>query len=534
MELPMGHRRILTVALPHLFDELLRQQGHDDSQPWAAIIEDELQTQHIAAVNKKAADLGISPGQQIIEAKAYVANLEILSLPRHLLEQTLQSLCECLLEFSSSVACSLTRLNAPTETKRNSSFKPCIWIEITGRSHLFGGEALLCRQICTTLRTLGHRVRIATAPGPHLGFALAYWHPESSHETGYLCSDPITTADFRKLPIEALPLTESAKKRLTRLGFHSWHQLMRLPSKALALHLDSSAQHCLQLLSGRDDAPLQWHTPQPQLQERIDWDEPIAQYQPLLFALRGLSARMSRRLQGRGLAAQRLRITLHSDPAFCRFHNLEPVTTSELDLLAPLYQAADIWSVACARLEQTKLSAPCVGVTLTVPALCLPISHQLPLTSAFTKLKAGAAELSVLFGELTADIGAECFGKLQLVDTYCPEKQSQLVPFLETATSTQIPSTLRGTTFGSLMRLFTPALAIIGEFKKHSSVRIEERMFFVEALQFRHRLGSVLWWSNSISRDYADVILRSEKESFEGVAYEDKSTGKAYLHGIIR
>ena len=75
----------------------------------------------------------------------------------------------------------------------------------------------------------------------------------------------------------------------------------------------------LELLAGRDPEPLVAFRPAKVLVETMSWDDPVPGLSPLAFALRGLSARVSARLGGRGQAAQGLLLTIEHDAIDARF-----------------------------------------------------------------------------------------------------------------------------------------------------------------------------------------------------------------------
>src|SRR5690606_11991139 len=115
---------------------------------------------------------------------------------------------------------------------------------------------------------------------------------------------------LEQLPLLALPLATETVDWFARLGILNVGQLRALPRQASSARLGEAAQLVLELCAGRDAAPLVPYEPPPILVEECHWDDPLDRLDPVLFALRGLVARLSARLEGRGEAARSLWLDL--------------------------------------------------------------------------------------------------------------------------------------------------------------------------------------------------------------------------------
>src|SRR5690606_28952618 len=154
------------------------------------------------------------------------------------------------------------------------------------------------------------------------------------------------------------------------------------------------------LLRGEDTAPLIAHRPLMLPKEELDWDEPLAGNEPVLFALRRLTTQVAARLRGRGLAAQSLELTLKHDPAIARFRGKEALTRQLIQLAAPLGRAEDLWRVLTARVAKLYVEVPNIGVALQVLSVEETKQRQLDLAVGFSKLDAADPErMAVLFSE---------------------------------------------------------------------------------------------------------------------------------------
>jgi protein ImuB len=405
----------------------------------------------IDAVSQRAQQFGVRSGQTIAEARALLSELQICELPKERVRAALVSIAESLSKFASIVSFEAgghTRSGANTSVRsargnvaRNKS-KPSdqksnrnagtLWLDITGIGHLYGGEQELAHEVVSTVRALGHRVRVAVAGGPVLAQAFACWPAQDQtvqNQAVQVLSNEEIKAAVRWLPITALPVDVATQTWLARLGVLTFADLEKIPRNVAAHRLGEAhaASRILDLLQGKDDTPLRPHVPQALPVESLQWDDPVNGREPLLFALRGLVAKVCARLDGRGLAARRLRVMVLGDRAISNFRGVKPDLCMDFELVSPLYRAEELWKVLSPRLSQARLSAPSTGLRLEVLELTPRGERQLSLVSADSKLDGSTPEkMAVLFGGLAAEIGVHAFGRLQLVDSHRPELQSVL------------------------------------------------------------------------------------------------------------
>jgi hypothetical protein len=280
---------------------------------------------------------------------------------------------------------------------------------------------------------------MAIAKGPFLARAFARWHPVGRGQLGVIVAPEESQKLALQLPVQALPLPDETKLWLAQLGLLHLEDLAKLPSQQLLSRLGygktntregpANLSRVLAMLEGEDDTPLEAHAPTAAPSESSDWEQPVTGSQPLRFAAKGLLSKIGARLEGRGLAAQSLRITIQHDPSIARFRNLEARMVLDCPLSLPLFRAEDLWRVVTSKLEQTQLSAPCVGLRIEVTSLTNATHRQLDLMSSATKLEHTNPErLQVLFSELAAEIGHRAFGTLRLCNSHRPEKLSLLQP----------------------------------------------------------------------------------------------------------
>jgi protein ImuB len=542
-ELPTEAHRPLGVVLVNETEQSAPRQLSLSLGPEVSASEQELPaSEPLAAVNREAERFGVRARQTIAEASALVSQLLVVKIKQSEVERALGGLADVALGYGATVA-----LAAPDT----------IWIDISGSAHLFGGEAALAQDFAERVRELGHRVKVAVSSGPELSRAFARWAaPPQRHEGGsgaVLVTPSRTALAAAELPIQALPLGVDNLGYLSRLGLLTWGDLARQPRSALAPRLGKEAARVLELCSGADTAPLVPYQPPRVLEEESTWDEAVSGTEPLGFVLRGLAARISARLTARGEAAEVLDVTLLHDPVIARFRGVPALTQLHFKLSQPLHREAELRRIVAARFERLKLEAPSVGMRLTVPRLAPIVSRQLSLSELLASdTTSGEEDLPLVLAELTADIGEDRLGVLNLVDAHRPEAQSTLSPALPEATRhgkrrarkpkapPAVPkASLRKTEPPIWSRLPSPPTRILpSPIELHSvlgagsTLVLGHTLYTIEQLRFEQRLDSVEWWSQAVARDYLRLWLHSESGCLEALVYVDRHSGRRFLQAI--
>jgi protein ImuB len=541
-----AERRIAAVVLPELLVELasarlavgpggarrpklvplgvVMTQGASAGEEIAA-------TAVLGAVNAAARRFGVRPSQTIAEACALVANLIVREVCEPEVSATLGRVAEVALGFGATVS-----FEAPDT----------IWVDISGAVHLWGSEAALAAELSSRVRALGHAARVAISSGPRLAQAFARWSPPGpGPERAIVVAPERTRALFSELPLRALPIDQERLGWLVRLGLITAGDLAALPRAATAARLGNDASRVLDLCEGRDREPLVAYVPPSIPVEETSWDEPASGIEPLLFVLRGLTARLSGRLAGRGEAAQKLALGIRFDPAFARLEAICPERTLVFDLATPLWREEEIRRVVVARLERTKLGAPTVALRLEAPAVIRALGQQLDLSrvSAGITGEKGLESLPVVLAELGADIGKENVGVLGLVDDHRPEAQSALVPALDPPPAAR-PRTrakqarLRKTGAPSAWpgraptRWLAQPLRIGAALRPGATLRIDHRLYTIERVRFDRRLDGVGWWQAPVARDYLRLWLQGSEGGLEALVHVDRASGARFLSGI--
>ncbi len=503
------------------------------------------------AANSTARRFGVHAGQSIAEACALVSKLVVREVSRREVREALGRIAEMALAFGATVS-----IEAPDT----------VWVDITGAAHLAGGEEALASDLAERVRSMGHMVRVSVAKGPRLAQAFARWsepHRVGMSRTEGGTEDPAVTIvpsqsskkRMAQLPIAALPVDRDCVSWLMRLGVQAIGDLVRLPRASAASRLGKNASAVLDLCEGHDTAPLVAYQPPVVPIEETNWEDPVDGSQPLLFALRGLVARLSARLEGRGEAVRALELVIVYDRSIAKLRGADESLRLHFELTSPLWQKDELWRVIASKLERTKLAAPSVSLRLEAPGITRALQLQLDLSRGAAGL-GNPENLPVLLAELTSDIGRENVGIFRIVDTHRPEAKSVLSPALPSASrSTSSRGSKRMKTVAKGLRKAAPLpedsptrllphpVRLEAALHVGATVSVEHRLYTIARVDFDRRLDAVEWWKKQpLSRDYLRLWLEIDssrepsgadaRHGFEATVYVDRETGARYLQAV--
>jgi protein ImuB len=557
-----GHppRRIVALVMPELLLEVAAAKTPGRSKtPWGVVLVDPSETGaraeeplrpnvRLDAVSVSARRCGVRAGQTIAEARTLIAGFEVERLQPIAMERALAVIAEVALGFGATVS-----LRLPDT----------VWVDVSGSHHLFGGEVTLVDELVERVRALGHAVRVAVARGPELGRAMARWAPpNAAGQNAHFVPDEGAAECVSSLPVVSLPLSEECQGFLVRLGVLTLGDLAALPRASLATRLEGEVGRALDLALGRDATPLVPYQPPETLLEELSFEHGVDGSEPLLFALRGIAARLAARLAGRGLAAEKLVLELELDPSIARLRGVKEKTKLAFSLSSPLQREDELRRIVSSRLERTRLPAPTVGVRLIAPVVVSATARQLELGAALSSGTDVAQELPLVIGEIAADVGEARVGVLKILDSHRLEARSVIAPALPPKPGPGAPrkAPRRGPgprsatplsvhvsgaplevvegmsaeeTRAPLTRLLPEPVRFEGALRVGATVAFERQLFTIGALRFEHRLHAVEWWNGEpVTRDYIRLWLKTTSSVIEAVVYVDRSSGKRYLQAV--
>lgn len=192
----------------------------------------------VTAACPVALELGLRPGMAAAHARALVADLEVCDADPEADRAWLDRLALHAVAHWTPTAC----VSAPDG----------IWLDLTGTTHLFGGEARFCRRLLGFLERLGFTASIAIAGTPGAAHALARY----GNEAITLLPDGAETRAIADLPLAALRLEPGVLETAARFGLERIADLYPMPRGPLARRLGLSTVRRLDQARGMVAEPI--------------------------------------------------------------------------------------------------------------------------------------------------------------------------------------------------------------------------------------------------------------------------------------
>lgn len=194
-----------------------------------------------------------------------------------------------------------------------------LWLDVTGATHLFGGEEKLLRDLSLGLKSIGFRNRPALAATPGAAWALARHAPAQSFSDLIVPLDSPLDDSLKPLPVEALRLENADTIRLRQLGLKTIGQLIELPRSSLARRFRDK-QGTENVLARLDQAlslrgePISPIRPPCVYRVKKNFAEPCLAREGFPHVVRELLEELCRLLERQGQGARRLNlVAYHAD-----------------------------------------------------------------------------------------------------------------------------------------------------------------------------------------------------------------------------
>lgn len=255
--------------------------------------------QLVAAASPAAQALGITPGMALAQARAQVAGLDIRPADPEGDRADLDRL-----------AIALARRWTPTVAVEG---EDTLFLDLTGVTHLHGGEARMAHRLVRMLARLGVTAQIAVADTPGAAWALTHVPADCNfrawEERSVLLSPPGEhPALLAQLPTEALRLDPAQIELLHRLGVNQIGQLLAMPRAPLVRRLGASIVLRLDQALGHIAEPLHPVVPPEPIAVAQRFAEPIASPEAIAHWLGELVPCLAVELAQAGLGARRVEL----------------------------------------------------------------------------------------------------------------------------------------------------------------------------------------------------------------------------------
>ncbi|MGU3494748.1 Y-family DNA polymerase [Xanthobacteraceae bacterium A53D] len=402
-------RRYLALAFPLLPTDRLRRQGFGQQDagaeaqpaPPLVVVETQRGAMRLVAADRRALGLGLTPGLALADARARVPDMMVAEADPYadrLLLERLADLCD---RYSPMVALAGT---------------DALVLDITGCSHLFGGEAGMAQDAAIRMAERGLTLRQAFADAPEAALALARFHRGPIDDA---------RAALHALPVAALGLPEDSATALRRAGLHTIGDLAGRPTAPLSARFGSVMTTALDRLLGRADSRILPRRAPPALVFACPFAEPVGHMDHMLQALGDLAGEAAVELEARGMGGRRFTARLYRSDG--------QVRDLAIETGAPVRDPAVLMRLFEARIAA--LADPIdPGFGFDLLRLAVPAIE--PVSEAQMRLGAeagGVGTLAALVDRLSTRYGRTRVRRFLPRDTHVPEQAEAAVPAVAAA-----------------------------------------------------------------------------------------------------
>lgn len=472
----------------------------------------------LVALDEKAFALGLKRGQGLAEARAMCPGLDTVASDPQADRQFLHALADWCSRYTPLVA-------------RDGD--DGLFLDITGCSHLFGGEEGLLDDLTLRLSGMGLDVKAAIADTPGLSWAIA--HFEQGQGAGSRIVSRQNGADrLAKLPVQALRLDPAVVEGLLKAGLRDVGSLMALPRAPLSRRFGPTPLLRLDQALGREDEPISPRLPVAGLSAERRLSEPVTREEDLLFLAGELSKTLVPLLERRGLGGRLFELSLFRvDGAVFRVH---------AGSSRPLRDARRMEALFAGRLTALQED---IDAGYGFEIIRLAVSHAEPLESRQMDLGRSpemAENLADFIDQASARFGPECLMIPVFRESHLPERSSFLVSAregLESPKEMPAPAPFRPVRPIRLFRYPEPVEAV-AEVPDGPPVQFRWRraMHRVVKSEGPERIGGE-WWiegEDVLTRDYYRIEDESGRRYWlyrQGLYGQEPVSPRWFMHGLF-
>lgn len=494
----------MALHLPLLSSERARRAGKLPETP-LVLVERERGTIRIAALDAIALTLGLVPGMTLADARARVPDLA--TLPHDPVADA------SLLDWLAAGADRYTPIVAVRQPSG-------LVLDITGCTHIYGGEAALVEDVHRRLVRLGLTASLAVAATADAALALA--------EHGL--------ADVEALPVSALSAPEATHLALRRAGLKTIGDVARQHRAAVAARFGEDATASLARLLGEVDIPITPRRAAVAISVEKRLAVPLTHSEAALACIAALAVRASVCLAERDEGGRRFEVTL--------FRSDGHVARLIVETAAPVRDAGRLILLIRERIEA--LSDPLDPgfgydlIRLDVPVVVTQAAQQLDLSGG----DLGNSEIDALVDRLGARLGRGRVRRLVAANTHIPEQAAFDLPLGDRGAPPCVwPVPAAGEPPWRPLQLFDPPqiVEVIAEVPDGPPRRFRwrRRLHEVTAHEGPERIAAE-WWARAdgvgLTRDYFRVE-DSEGQRFwlfrHGLYGTERRAPGWYLHGLF-
>ena len=390
-------------------------------------------------------------------------------------------------------------------------------LDISGCTHLWGGERGYLKEIVLKLRHNGFDARAAIADTPGAAWAVARFAKASP-----ILNPGSQAQGLSGLPPAALRLEREILDKLSKLGLRTIGPLLAMPASVLRRRFGTALLIRLDQALGRLDEALSPLTPPVPYVERLPSIEPIRTVPGIEIAIEKLLSALCLRLQAEGKGLRKAILKCHRIDG--RKVQVGITTTRGSHSVSHLMRLF--------RLQISKIE-PALGIELFV----LEASRVEELDTVQEQLWAesrGLADTSLaeLLDRIAGKVGPEAIRRYLPAEHHWPERSVKVAASLTEEPATSWPEQMRPISLLQVPELIE-VMALVPDNPPKTFTHKGKRHIINKA-DGPERIGREWWQDNGEHRDYY-VVEDSEGQRYWlfRSGHYDGGDAQWYLHGYF-
>jgi protein ImuB len=403
-----------------------------------------------------------------------------------------------------------------------------LFLDITGCSHLFGGESSLIADVADRLAAQGFLLRAAIADTPAVAFAGAHFGSDSIS----IISSGGDAELLDPLPIAALRLDAEIVSALDRVGLKRIGQILAAPRAPLAARFGLKLLQRLDQALGIEEEATSPRRPVPALLVERRFAEPIVLDEHITDTLSSLASTLGRILLTRGLGARELEFSL--------FRVDSAVFPVSISAARPLRDAGHILAIFRERFSSLgAVIDPGFGFDMAR----LSVLGAAPMNAVQVDLSGDAfaeIDLDGLIDRIGARLGTDSVNRLVTHASHIPERTNEVQAPGVAAGHPTSTSPAEGGMIARPLRLFArpEPVDVIAEVPDGPPARFYWRRatYLVARAEGPERIAAEWWRDDDFTRDYFRVEDGDGRRFWlfrDGLYGRETNTPRWYLHGVF-
>ena len=356
----------------------------------------------LVALDDRAAKAGLFVEQSLSDARALCPRLEVREIDRAYLEGVFADFADW--HSYASPIVSVHGEHAPYGD---------LVIDITGVTHLFGGEGKMLKAVVERLRGFGFTVDGAIAQSVGAAWALSHFAP------GQVIDDDAMMA-LAALPVAALRLSDGQVGGLMQMGLKRIGQLYGRDRKALQARFGASLILRLDQALGHIEERVKPRLPIAERYAERRFAEPIGLIDDVLMCAHDLAVQLGIRLEAEGLGAQSFHLFLYRVD-----HKVMSLSVNAARATRDAGHIARLFENRAERLAGEYDAG--FGVEM-IRLAATSVADLDPVQIGAFEIRDGTEDLDRLYDRMTSRLGPLAIVRSKFVNSHIPERALKLEP----------------------------------------------------------------------------------------------------------